>query len=82
MNRISDYEGLLSGRITSWLTEYLDQSGMDLFVIGVSGGIDSAVSSTLLPVLVNQSLHFGDVATSPGSKTTITIFCSSPVVEG
>ena len=46
MNRISDYEAL-SGRITSWLTEYLDQSGMDAFVIGVSGGIDSAVSSTL-----------------------------------
>ena len=29
MNRISDYEAT-GGRITSWLTEYLDQSGMDV----------------------------------------------------
>ena len=52
-----------------------------MFVIGVSGGIDSSVSSTLAStVLVNQSLYLGMY--SPGSKTTITIFCSSPVVEG
>lgn len=33
--------------IVNWLTQYLDQSGMEGFVVGVSGGIDSAVTSTL-----------------------------------
>jgi NAD+ synthase len=33
--------------IVKWLTQYLDQSGMNGFVVGVSGGIDSAVASTL-----------------------------------
>ena len=33
--------------IVSWLTAYLEQSKMRGFVVGVSGGIDSAVTSTL-----------------------------------
>jgi len=33
--------------IVQWLTEYLDQSGLQGFVVGVSGGIDSALTSTL-----------------------------------
>ena len=33
--------------IVKWLIQYLDQSGMKGFVVGVSGGIDSAVTSTL-----------------------------------
>ncbi|MCB2149490.1 MAG: NAD(+) synthase [Deltaproteobacteria bacterium] len=33
--------------IVKWLSQYLDQSGMKGFVVGVSGGIDSAVTSTL-----------------------------------
>lgn len=33
--------------IVKWLTRYRDQSGMKGFVVGVSGGIDSAVTSTL-----------------------------------
>ena len=33
--------------IGNWLTRYLDQSGLTGFVVGVSGGIDSAVTSTL-----------------------------------
>ena len=32
--------------IVQWLIEYLDQSGMQGFVVGVSGGIDSALTST------------------------------------
>ncbi len=43
--------------ITDWLGEYCGRAGAQGFVIGVSGGIDSAVSSTLaartgLPLLV------------------------------
>ena len=33
--------------IVQWLRDYLDQSGLQGFTVGVSGGIDSAVSSTL-----------------------------------
>ncbi len=43
--------------IVQWLKEYAENSGMKAFVVGVSGGIDSAVTSTLaaetgLPVWV------------------------------
>lgn len=34
-------------RIISWLSDYLDNSGCDCFIIGVSGGIDSSLVSTL-----------------------------------
>jgi NAD+ synthase len=45
------------GHITDWLRDYCRRAGTRGFVIGVSGGIDSAVSSTLaarsgLPLLV------------------------------
>ena len=33
--------------IVNWLKDYSDKSGTNGFVIGVSGGIDSAVTSTL-----------------------------------
>ncbi|MDB4787179.1 NAD(+) synthase [Flavobacteriales bacterium] len=33
--------------IVGWMVDYLDQSGLDGWVVGVSGGIDSAVTSTL-----------------------------------
>ena len=46
MNRISDYLELKLN-IVEWLTTYFDESGMGCFVVGVSGGIDSAVVSTL-----------------------------------
>lgn len=37
---VSDY-------IVKWLSDYCDQAGMTGFVVGVSGGTDSAVTSTL-----------------------------------
>ena len=46
MNRINDYTELTSN-ISIWMDEYLKSTGLGCFVIGVSGGIDSAVSSTL-----------------------------------
>ena len=46
MNRIKDYSELET-RIVSWLKEYTEQFNIKSLVIGVSGGIDSAVSSTL-----------------------------------
>lgn len=38
---------ILKDQITNWLYEYLLNSNLDCFVVGVSGGIDSAVVSTL-----------------------------------
>ena len=47
MNRITDYKNL-STRIVKWLDNYtIENSSIKAFVIGVSGGIDSAVASTL-----------------------------------
>ncbi|UTW64350.1 NAD(+) synthase [bacterium SCSIO 12741] len=41
-----DYKAV-ADHITSWLGDYLAESGTKGFVVGVSGGIDSAVSSEL-----------------------------------
>ena len=49
--------------IVNWLYKYLEKSGLNGFVVGVSGGIDSAVTSTLcaktgFPTLVlNMPIH-------------------------
>ena len=46
MNRILNYKDV-SNRIVNWMADYIKSSGMNCFVVGVSGGIDSAVASTL-----------------------------------
>ena len=46
MNRITDYQEL-KVRIVDWIKDYHTQSGLQSLVVGVSGGIDSAVVSTL-----------------------------------
>jgi len=46
MNRIENYSDLES-RIVDWLKDYAITNNIKSLVIGVSGGIDSAVSSTL-----------------------------------
>lgn len=49
--------------ITNWLKQYAKTSGMKGFVIGVSGGVDSAVTSLLvakteLPLLcIEMPIH-------------------------
>ena len=37
----------IANHIVSWLKEYATKAGVKGFVVGVSGGIDSAVTSTL-----------------------------------
>ena len=37
----------LEQKISNWLSEYLEDNNLDSFVVGISGGIDSAVTSTL-----------------------------------
>ena len=46
MNRINDYNEVQQ-RIVEWMSEYFEKSGSESWVVGVSGGIDSAVASTL-----------------------------------
>ena len=46
MNRITDYSKLKTD-ISDWMVDYMKSSGMNCFVVGVSGCIDSAVVSTL-----------------------------------
>ena len=46
MNRIIDYENL-SVKIQDWIKSYVEDNNITYLVVGVSGGIDSAVVSTL-----------------------------------
>ena len=46
MNRIEDYE-VLKNRIVELIKTYAESNGINSLVVGVSGGIDSAVTSTL-----------------------------------
>ncbi len=46
MNRIIDYKNL-SEQIENWILNYVEEYNLQTLVVGVSGGIDSAVVSTL-----------------------------------
>ncbi len=46
INRIEDYE-VLKNRIVNWIKDYAESNGIKSLVVGVSGGIDSAVASAL-----------------------------------
>jgi NAD+ synthase len=46
MNRIKDYEEL-TNKIVTWIKDYVRENNIKALVVGVSGGIDSAVVSTL-----------------------------------
>ena len=46
MNRIKDYLEL-KNRIVTWISDYYWKYNIKALVVGVSGGIDSAVVSTL-----------------------------------
>ena len=46
MNRIEDYDQV-KRRLVNWLKAYVKENRLMSLVVGVSGGIDSAVASTL-----------------------------------
>lgn len=56
--------------IAQWLSSYCENAGMDGFVVGVSGGIDSAVTSTLCArtgknlLLLNMPIYQAEDQTS------------------
>jgi NAD+ synthase len=41
--------------ISQWLTDYVEKSNMKGFVVGISGGIDSALTSTLCAMTGKRS---------------------------
>ncbi len=53
----------LADEITAWIADYAESNGISTLVIGVSGGIDSAVSSTLsaktglTTIVLNMPIH-------------------------
>ena len=57
----------LDEKISLWLKDYLLNNGMDSFIVGVSGGIDSAVTSTLC-ALTEKKNCFGYYANLSKSK--------------
>lgn len=54
---------MLHHKISDWLQDYLEEANMDCFVIGISGGIDSALVSTLCAqtgkktIVVSMPIH-------------------------
>lgn len=54
---------MLHNEISNWLKDYLNKSNLQSFVIGISGGIDSALTSTLCAmtgkptILVSMPIH-------------------------
>ena len=44
---MSFYPEAIANHIENWLSDYAKNAGVDGFVVGVSGGIDSAVTATL-----------------------------------
>ena len=53
----------LADDITAWIADYAESNGISTLVIGVSGGIDSAVTSTLsaktglTTIVLNMPIH-------------------------
>lgn len=56
---VLDVEGAIE-HIVSWLKNYADGAGVQGFVVGVSGGIDSAVTSTLC-AMTGLTIHLVDM---------------------
>ena len=56
--------------ISGWLKDYCDNAGMNGFVVGVSGGIDSAVTSTLAARTGKRVIVVGmPIYQAPGQQT-------------
>ena len=58
MNRIIDYKEL-SEQIQNWIVDYVNKNNIETLVVGVSGGIDSAVVSTLCSRTGIQTIAVG-----------------------
>ena len=57
----------LNDKISNWLKDYLDNSSLETYVIGVSGGIDSALVSTLC-AMTGKPVHVFNIPIKSSSK--------------
>ena len=46
----------LHNEISSWLKDYIKKNNLETFVVGISGGIDSAVTSTLCAMTEKKTI--------------------------
>lgn len=87
MNRIIDYENL-SFKIQDWIKSYVEDNNITYLVVGVSGGIDSAVVSTLcaetgLPtILVGMPINSSPENTKLSDLQISLLTAKYPNVEG
>ena len=70
MNRIDDYLEL-KNRIVNWIKDYANDNNIQSLVVGVSGGIDSAVVSTLCSETNVKPLKFDLTKTFETFKKTL-----------
>ena len=55
--------GQVARDISDWISDYAHRNGLEALVVGVSGGVDSAVTSTLTAmtgirtIVVNMPIH-------------------------
>ena len=68
MNRIIDYENLIR-EIQLWIKNYVNSNGIKTLVVGVSGGIDSAVVSTLCAITGIPTIAVG-ISINSSEKNT------------
>ena len=51
----------LQNRISDWLKSYLEDNNLKTFIVGISGGIDSSVSSTLCAMTGIKTLELTEI---------------------
>lgn len=65
---------MLHNEISNWLNSYLEENNLETFVVGISGGIDSAVTSTLCSmtgkrtIVVTMPIHQNPDETDRGKS--------------
>ncbi len=74
--------------VVNWLSDYMNQSGMKGFTVGVSGGIDSALTSTLCALtgasvkVLNMPIHQASDQVSRSDEHIAWLTGRFPNVEG
>ena len=77
----------LEKEIASWLNDYLLNNNLDSFIVGVSGGIDSAVTSTLCAItgcktiVITMPIHQDQDETNRGMKHCSWLYANYSNIE-
>jgi NAD+ synthase len=77
----------LEKEIASWLNDYLLNNDLDSFIVGVSGGIDSAVTSTLCAItgcktiVITMPIHQDQDETNRGMKHCSWLYANYSNIE-